>query len=47
MSRDPKTIDKDLLLYEAEKLLNEYDINALLVADKNKKLLGVLLFHNI
>ncbi len=47
MTKGPKTIDKDLLLYEAEKLLNQYAVNALLVADKEKKLLGVLLFHNI
>ena len=47
MTRGPKTIDKDLLLYEAEKVLNQYAVNALLVADKEKKLLGVLLFHNI
>lgn len=47
MTRGPKTIDKDLLLYEAEKLLNQYAVNALLVADKEKKLLGILLFHNI
>jgi len=47
MTKAPKTIDKDLLLYEAEKLLTQYAVNALLVADKEKKLLGVLLFHNI
>src|SRR3989338_7144714 len=39
MTRGPKTIDKDLLLYEAEKVLNQYAVNALLVADKEKKLL--------
>ena len=47
MTKGPKTIGKDILLYEAEKFLNQYVVNALLVADQEKKLLGVLMFHNI
>lgn len=47
MTRNPKTTHKNLKLYEAEKLLNKYEINALIVVDDSNRLLGVLIYHNI
>ena len=47
MTKNPKTINKEAKLNEAEKLLNLYDINELIVTDEARKLLGVLLFSKI
>jgi len=42
MTKNPKTIDKDLKLYEAEKIFNTYEIITLLVCGEEGKLLGLL-----
>jgi arabinose-5-phosphate isomerase len=47
MTRNPRTIGKDLKLYEAEKLFNRYEIVTLIVADDDSKLLGLLQFYDI
>ena len=47
MTRTPKTIDKDLKLYEAEKIFNRYEIITLIVADDEGKLLGLLQLYDI
>ena len=47
MTKNPKTISKDLLLYEVEGLLNKYQVNALLVADEKKQLEGIIVFHQL
>ena len=47
MTRNPKTIDKDLKLYEAEKIFNRYEIITLIVADDEGKLLGLLQLYDI
>ncbi len=47
MTKGPKTISKDLLLYEVEGLLNKYRVNVLLVADEKKQLEGVIMFHQL
>jgi arabinose-5-phosphate isomerase len=47
MTRNPKTISKDLKLYEAEKIFNRYEIVTLIVADNEGKLLGLLQHYDI
>jgi arabinose-5-phosphate isomerase len=47
MTRNPKTIGKDLKLYEAEKIFNRYEIVTLIVADDDGKLLGLLQLYDI
>jgi len=47
VTRNPKTIDKDLKLYEAEKIFNRYEIITLIVADDEGKLLGLLQLYDI
>jgi arabinose-5-phosphate isomerase len=47
MTRNPKTISKDLKLYEAEKIFNCYEIVTLVVADDAGKLLGLLQLYDI
>ncbi|MGA1980092.1 MAG: KpsF/GutQ family sugar-phosphate isomerase [Sedimentisphaerales bacterium] len=47
MTKHPKTIKKDLKLYEAEKLLSRHEINALIVVDDANRPLGVFIYHNI
>ncbi len=47
MTRNPKTISKDLKLYEAEKIFNRYEIVTLIVADDEGKLLGLLQHYDI
>jgi arabinose-5-phosphate isomerase len=47
MTKNPRSIRKDLLLYEAEQLLNKYSVNALLVCDEKKRLLGIVQFHQV
>jgi arabinose-5-phosphate isomerase len=47
MTRNPKIVSKDLLLYEAEKLLTQYEINQLLIADEEHKPRGIFIYHNI
>ncbi|MDD5063430.1 MAG: KpsF/GutQ family sugar-phosphate isomerase [Phycisphaerae bacterium] len=42
MTKNPKTISKDLKLYEAEKIFNTYEIITLLVCSGEGKLLGLL-----
>lgn len=47
MTRNPKTISKDLKLYEAEKIFNRYEIVTLVVASDEGKLLGLLQLYDI
>ncbi len=47
MTRNPKTINKDLKLYEAEKIFNLYEIVTLIVADDEGKVLGLLQHYDI
>jgi arabinose-5-phosphate isomerase len=47
VTRNPKTISKDLKLYEAEKVFNCYEIVTLVVADDEGKLLGLLQLYDI
>jgi arabinose-5-phosphate isomerase len=47
MTRNPKTIGKDLKLYEAEKIFNRYEIVTLIVADDEGKFLGLLQLYDI
>ncbi len=47
MTRNPKTINKDLKLYEAEKIFNRYEIVTLIVADDEGKLLGLLQHYDV
>jgi len=47
MSRDCKTIQADLLAASALALMEDHKINALLVTDENKKLVGVLNMHDL
>lgn len=42
MTKNPKTIGKDLKLYEAEKIFNTYAIITLLICSEKGKLLGLL-----
>ena len=46
MTKAPKTVSKDLKLYEAEKIFNRYEIITLIVADDDK-LLGLLQLYDI
>ena len=47
MTKGPKVIRKDILLYEAENLLRQNKMNALIVCDDNQKCIGVQMFHNL
>ena len=47
VTRNPKTISKDLKLYEAEKMFNRYEIVTLIVADEKGRLLGLLQLYDI
>jgi arabinose-5-phosphate isomerase len=47
MTKNPKTISKNLKLYEAEKVFNRYEIVTLIVADDEGKLLGLLQHYDI
>ena len=47
MTKDPKTIGKDLKLYEAEKIFNRYEIITLIVTNDENKLLGLLQLYDI
>lgn len=47
MTKGPKVISKDILLYEAENLLRQNKMNALIVCDDNQKCIGVQMFHNL
>jgi arabinose-5-phosphate isomerase len=47
MTKNPKTISKDLKLYEAEKVFNCYEIVTLVVADDEGRLLGLLQLYDI
>jgi arabinose-5-phosphate isomerase len=47
MTKNPKTISKDLRLYEAEKIFNRYEIVTLVVADGEGKLIGLLQLYDI
>jgi arabinose-5-phosphate isomerase len=47
MTANPRTIGKDLKLYEAEKIFNRYEIITLIVADDEGKLLGLLQLYDV
>jgi predicted transcriptional regulator len=47
MTKDPKTVSKDLKLYEAEKIFNRYEIITLIVTDDKGELLGLLQLYDI
>jgi arabinose-5-phosphate isomerase len=47
VTRNPKTISKDLKLYEAEKIFNRYEVVTLIVADDEGKLIGLLQLYDI
>jgi len=47
MTKNPKVINKDLKLYEAEKIFNRYEIVTLIVASDEGKLLGLLQLYDI
>lgn len=47
MTKNPKTISKDLKLYEAEKIFNRYEIVTLIVADDQGRLIGLLQLYDI
>jgi arabinose-5-phosphate isomerase len=47
MTKNPKTIGKDLKLYEAEKIFRRYEIITLVVADNENKLLGLLQLYDV
>ena len=47
MTEKPKTINKDLKLYEAEKIFNRYEIVTLIVADDENKPVGLLQLYDI
>lgn len=47
MTKSPKTISKDLKLFEAEKVFNCYEIVTLMVSDDERKLLGLLQLYDI
>lgn len=47
MTKNPKTIGKDLKLYEAEKIFSRYEIITLVVTDDEVKLLGLLQLYDI
>ncbi len=47
MTKNPKTVGKDMKLYEAEKVFNQYEIITLIVADDRDKLVGLLQLYDI
>lgn len=47
MTKGPKIIRKDILLYEAENLLRQNKMNALIVCDDDQKCIGIQMFHNL
>ena len=47
MTKNPKTIERNLLLYEAENILRQYDMNHLIVINEECRCIGLLLFHNL
>jgi arabinose-5-phosphate isomerase len=47
MTKNPRTISKNLKLYEAEKIFNRYEIVTLIVVDDNGLLLGLLQLYDI
>ncbi len=47
MTKGPKIIRKDIYLYEAENLLRQNKMNALIVCDDHQKCIGIQMFHNL
>ena len=47
MTRDCQTVQRDLLAAEALRIMQDHKINALLVVDENKRLVGVLNMHDL
>lgn len=47
MTRDCKTVGRDMLAAEALRIMQDHKINALLVVDEHERLLGVLNMHDL
>ncbi|HWS77715.1 MAG TPA: CBS domain-containing protein, partial [Thermomonas sp.] len=47
MTRSPRTIDADALAAEAAQLMETHKINALLVLDAERKVVGALNIHDL
>lgn len=47
MTKNPRIISKDILLYEAENMLRQHKMNALIVCDEKKRCIGIQMFHNL
>lgn len=47
MTKNPKSVGKDMRLYEAEKVFNRYEIITLIVAGEDGKLVGLLQLYDI
>ncbi len=47
MTHSPKTIDADALAVEAAKLMETYKINALIVIDRDRRVVGALNVHDL
>jgi arabinose-5-phosphate isomerase len=47
MTRAPRTIDADALAVEAAQLMEAHKINALLVLDGERKVVGALNIHDL
>lgn len=47
MTKNPKTIGKNMKLYEAEKIFSRYEIVVLIVTDDEGKLLGLLQLYDV
>src|SRR4249919_796448 len=47
MTRDPKVIDADALAVEAAQLMEAHKINALIVVDKERRVVGALNIHDL
>jgi len=47
MTRDCKTVRRDLLAAEALRIMQDHKINALLVVDEGGRLAGVLSMHDL
>jgi arabinose-5-phosphate isomerase len=47
MTRNPKVIDADALAVEAAQLMEAHKINALLVVDRERRVVGALNIHDL
>jgi arabinose-5-phosphate isomerase len=47
LTRNPKTVPKDMLATAAMAILNEYSIGALLVVNDDNQPIGIVHFHDL